>query len=308
MVVKTAKANELFNVLPDSGAELSLISAELVRKLRLHVFPPRGLKYIKVADKRHVLRNGFVKLPVTVMFPETNRKPEVFVQQFEVFDMEPHFIFGTDVLPTLFPRDSFTSYMIPHSEITETPVALDVNSENFGSEYAVKALKTVDPTFRLTSTPNASGEQMSHKDKLDFDVLTSYDHVARDVESAIEDELKLIQEQMRAATSSNSADETFELNKTELKEFCREKTLAAMKEYFETHGIPVTGPWKSTSGKRIRRQAHRSICAKVMQAVIREDVLSLSQQVSDIGVGNLPPEEVPSRPVTSTPATVGAEH
>ncbi len=41
---------------------------------------------------------------------------------------------------------------------------------------------------------------------------------------------------------------------------------------------------------------------------IREDVLSLTNQVSDIGVGVTPPQEIPARPVSSTPEDVSPQH
>jgi hypothetical protein len=42
--------------------------------------------------------------------------------------------------------------------------------------------------------------------------------------------------------------------------------------------------------------------------VIREDVLTLTDQVSDIGAGVTPPQEIPSRPVSSTPDDVEPQH
>ena len=76
MVVKLAASNkQLFDVLPDSGAELSLINADLVRKFKLHIFSPKGPQFIHLADKSKVKRKGFVLLPITVMFPDTERQP-----------------------------------------------------------------------------------------------------------------------------------------------------------------------------------------------------------------------------------------
>ena len=79
MVVKTAKAQELFSVLPDTGAQLSLINYNLVTRLRLHMFKPTGLKYIQLANKSVVRRKGFVELPITVLFPDSDLKPQVLM-------------------------------------------------------------------------------------------------------------------------------------------------------------------------------------------------------------------------------------
>jgi RNase H-like domain found in reverse transcriptase/Reverse transcriptase (RNA-dependent DNA polymerase) len=43
-------------------------------------------------------------------------------------------------------------------------------------------------------------------------------------------------------------------------------------------------------------------------AIVREDVLSLTDQVSDIGVGVTPPEEMPDKPVSSTPTDVEPQY
>ena len=47
---------------------------------------------------------------------------------------------------------------------------------------------------------------------------------------------------------------------------------------------------------------------QLFNAMIREEVLSLTDQVSDIGVGVTPPEEMPVKPVSTTPADVEPEH
>ncbi len=47
---------------------------------------------------------------------------------------------------------------------------------------------------------------------------------------------------------------------------------------------------------------------RIYNALIREDVLSLTDQVSDIGVGVTPPEEMPEKPVSTTPADVEPQH
>ena len=50
------------------------------------------------------------------------------------------------------------------------------------------------------------------------------------------------------------------------------------------------------------------MAGQIHSAVIREDVLSLTNQVSDIGVGVTPPDEIPDKPVSSTPDDVEPQH
>ena len=47
---------------------------------------------------------------------------------------------------------------------------------------------------------------------------------------------------------------------------------------------------------------------QVYEVLVREDVLSLTDQVSDIGVGIIPPQEIPVKPVSSTPADIEPQH
>ena len=112
----------LYAGVPDTGAQLSLINDKLAHKLKLTIIPPKREKFIKLADKSLVKRKGHVKLPITVLFQGTNRKPIVCVQQFEVFNIESDFLFGTDILPALFPNESFTQFVQPHASITSKPV------------------------------------------------------------------------------------------------------------------------------------------------------------------------------------------
>ena len=125
MIVKIGtESRQLHRVLPDSGAQSSLINAKLAKKLRLQVFEPKGPKHIQLADKSLVPRKGYVKLPITVFFPGTQRKPVILKQQFELLRIEPNFIFGTDILPTLFKNDEFTQYMKKHASITSKPTVM----------------------------------------------------------------------------------------------------------------------------------------------------------------------------------------
>ena len=85
-----------------------------------------------MADKSKVRRKGYVIVPLTVLFPGTSRKPVVLRQQFEILNIAPNFIFGTDILPSLFKNDEFTQYMVPHASITSAPTVLlsEISDEN----------------------------------------------------------------------------------------------------------------------------------------------------------------------------------
>jgi len=122
LVSLSCDEKSLYVPLPDSGAELSLISISFVKKYNMKVLPPKGVKYIQMADKSTKPRLGTVYIKFNLYFPETDRKSLIMQHQFEVFDCENDMIFGTDILPYIFNKDQFSNYMIPPSSITTTPI------------------------------------------------------------------------------------------------------------------------------------------------------------------------------------------
>jgi hypothetical protein len=282
IAVKLKNNNALFIPLPDSGAELSLINRNLAQRLKLHIFEPTGPQnYIKLGDQRVVKRIGFVQLPITVMFPETLRKPIVLKQQFEVFNIENDFVFGTDILPTLFPDDEFTSYMVPHSSITEKPTielqgmeieCVDENEKNnvehdqddmcvTDETFWSRLSKSTTPTYSWAGegTPSKSSENTeksnqikSYKQKIDIDILKAYDHVVTDVEKAINDEFQEMYQQMLKADNVSNR-KISEEQKKELSDVVEKHALDGVMEYLDRHHIEWKGPFRSTFEKRLLR-------------------------------------------------------
>lgn len=281
LVIKIFKNNDLFMPLLDSGAELSLISARLANKLRLHVFKPQGSKHIKLGNKSLVARNGFVILPITVMFPGTKRKPIVIKQQFEVFDCEPEFVFGVDVLPTLFPNDEFTGYMMPPASITRKPIVqqnqfsvqdennhMDVEDEDIcqnSETFWDQVLKNATPTYSLctedsTKSNGSTNKVKSSQDrKIDIEMLSNSDHRFVDVNAAIDREMKEMHQEMSTYEKSQSNDmsvedvdtsDQLEHNDIDSKQL---EILEKLSQYLHENNIEWKGPFRSSFEKRLQR-------------------------------------------------------
>lgn len=263
-----AGGQQLYEILADSGAQLSLISKRLVKQLRLHVFKPTGPKFIQLADKSQVHRKGFVVLPLTVLFPGTERKPVVLRQQFEIMNIAPHFIFGTDVLPSLFKNDEFTKYMVPHASITSKPTlsTSEVADENDMDieekensvqtekvEETAQAVESIPISYAFTDEeiPTVNNTTNQKHKKLDLSVMNSYDQISKTVRQKIDSELQEMQKQMESLNVEE--ENNMQLDEENISEGAREAALRAMQEYLESHNIRMTGPWKSTSGSRVQR-------------------------------------------------------
>lgn len=257
MVVKIAAAKKVFGVLPDSGADISIIRADLVRDYKLHVFPPKGPKFIRLADKSKVKRKGFVLLAITVMFPDTDRQPVVLRQQFEVLNIEPNFIFGTDILPTLFHSDEFTQYMPLHSNISSEPTIMlcDDNIDEESSSNMTLAEMSIPRTFSLSEkdTDQEKSKKNTKRVKFDLDLMKSYDAVSKSIESALNEEFEEMQNQMKNFSVNNDMNIDDEISKNMQKKEENIETLNAMQLYFSSHNMPMTGPWRSTLNSRVQR-------------------------------------------------------
>jgi hypothetical protein len=269
---------QLYAVVPDTGAQLSLIREKLARQLHLPIFPPKREKYIMMADKSLVRRKGYVNVPITVLFQGTTRKPVVCVQQFEVFDIESDFLFGTDILPTLFPNDTFTQFMQPHASITSTPVlnlshgtgTNDKNAMDVESVPIKLSDDETDATFVDVNVVSAVSYQLSEhndeqstaplqkkktKQKLNISKMKQYDDVGtKSIEQYIADELQDMQNEMKENADYESDNMHIDENLSQgLNESRRVAAVQAMREYFESHKIQMKGAWKSTSEQRVQR-------------------------------------------------------
>jgi hypothetical protein len=264
IVVKLANCNELLLPLPDSGAELSIIKEELVRKMRFHVFEPTGKKFIKLADKRLVRRNGYVIIPLTIMFPHTNKKPIVMKKQFEVFDIESPMIFGVDILPHLFPYDEFTHYMIPPSSITSAPVVdnnmilcyddeEDICLNDESCSWESDQVNTTQTYSLMDENDNEKSKEkkMSFKEKFELERLKTLDNVVTDVGKDVEDEFEKMRKEMEKLVDNE--DQKDDIDVDELKDKLYAKALEGVSEYFQEHHIRFDGPFRSSFQKRLQR-------------------------------------------------------
>ena len=262
IAVKLRGEQKLFVPLPDSGAELSLINSQLAAKLKLHVFQPKDpIKFIKVGDKRLVPRKGYVKLPMTICFPGTKRQPIICKHQFEVFDIEPDFVFGTDILPTLFPDDEFTEYMVPSASFAKKPEidvnTMDVERKDVGEKSSSSSMSLrATPTYALTGEgilEDNSEPTKKFKQKLDLDVLKTYDHVVTNIEDAINEELKEMHQEMKRAQEVEDGNAMSVEDETELSETVKRHALEGVAEYLERHNLVFSGPFRSTFQQRLQR-------------------------------------------------------
>ena len=90
--------------------------------------------------------------------------------------------------------------------------------------------------------------------KLDIDLLSSYDNVAKSVETAIETEMKLLEQQMKNFENNISDDMKIDEEMTSnMSKVGKDAALKAMHEYLESHNIRMTGPWKATADQRVQR-------------------------------------------------------
>ena len=220
-------------------------------------------------------------MPITVLFPGTNRKPIVMKQQFEVLNIEPDFLFGTDILPTIFPHDDFTQYMIPHASISSPPTVYHVicndDEVNVNNVNNVNEKKNEFDEYNLNINLNNENDENINKQtysilkkgdtpinknkpkqkvRFNMNTMKSYDDIMMNVETAIDRELKLMQEQMQSHVDqeSDEIDEDEELSNT-VSEIGKIAALQAMQEYFDSHNIKTKGKWRSTAEQRANRHA-----------------------------------------------------
>ena len=126
------------SILTDTGAQFSSISKRVVEQFNLTISPP-GVSAPSViagaTTSMRVPRLGHVDLPLTVHFPlDTTRQACSYVsKRFEVMEMQRDFIFGVDLIGTLFPDDELLAYLGPHSSITDAPSVSSASSDTTSS-------------------------------------------------------------------------------------------------------------------------------------------------------------------------------
>jgi hypothetical protein len=152
-----------YNILPDTGAEFSAISARLVRDNKLEISPPQSgeVQYIGGADMAmQTPRIGTVSLRVSMHFPlarDRNRIVCTFDKKFEVMNLHEDFLLGTETFDTLFPNEALNTIIARKHDITDYPSNVewsgDIDDKNNVWRKAVtRLLSTVDDDAASSST------------------------------------------------------------------------------------------------------------------------------------------------------------
>jgi hypothetical protein len=147
----------LLSPLNDTGADISIISLDVVKKYKLKIHLPDDENVgIRVADTRILMRIGYVTIKIHILFPTDPEKPTIeTIKRFEVMETAIPFIFGTDLLPIIFPRDEILNY-VPKSRSTSL-VPLNVkyiDAQPFNYDSFVWLDKNQEMKFRDLSTQN----------------------------------------------------------------------------------------------------------------------------------------------------------
>jgi hypothetical protein len=120
------------NVLLDTGAQLSAINANIVKRNHLYIYPikltdPQNLSLASAGQ--YVKRLGYIMLPLTISFVG-GKAPIKLQQKLEVLHMSYDYLLGIDVLPLVFPHDEIMHYMgiTPSSAPTVNTLNYDNNN------------------------------------------------------------------------------------------------------------------------------------------------------------------------------------
>jgi hypothetical protein len=121
-------------VLLDTGAQLSAINANIVKKNHLYIYPikstdPQNLSLASAGQ--YVKRLGYVILPLTISFIG-GKAPIKLQHKLEVLHMSYDYLLGIDVLPLIFPDDEIMQYMgnqAPTSSQCINTISYDDNND-----------------------------------------------------------------------------------------------------------------------------------------------------------------------------------
>ena len=282
MYIKSFRLNghTEFPLLVDTGSQISGIGAHLVRKYRLHVLPPGPNEptMLLMADKSKVVKRiGTVKLPMTIHFGGGKpRAPYRCTKRLEVLNMDYDFLLGVDILPAIFPFDDIMNYLLLPSSISTPP---EPYSSQFENPRTLRLITTVPDNSTMVST-NMMTEYVQDRIQQYFDKFWSMDE---EIEEIIQRPLQF----------------------TEMKSL--------------SDGVTVSGLQVSVQNDRRNVMVLEDITldaegnfqhveVNATATIDDSDILSLSDQITDIGIGTVPPHELPQKSVVSTPADKEAEY
>ena len=155
----------IFNVLLDTGADFSVINKAIVDQHKLKIKPPKGPLFINLVDTTTSKRIGKVSIVVDILFPCSDRPIIARTKKtFEVLNISHDFIFGVDLLHSLFPDDELLDYTkLSSSSSTTANVTfselLSINSydddidNEMHNDTCTYSLSTVGPDSELPTAP-----------------------------------------------------------------------------------------------------------------------------------------------------------
>jgi hypothetical protein len=276
MHITSTKMSGCHMMLNDTGAQFSGISQQLVRKHRLAVRAPLANEplHLTMADRsKTVKRVGTVEIPITIHFNGGKpRQPYSCMKVFEVMNMDYPFIIGVDLLPSLFPQDDIMDYLLLPSRITSPPCALRDESDVFDGNPG----RTSRSHFPAVSTLQYEASVPTHVPTIS---------ATNQFNDYVDDRI---------------AEHYSQLYHQDMDDLVRGTihACALVKSRANVRGSPRANH-VSVGVLRIDGM-HEERVARCMLAAA-DDSFTLHDQITDIGIGDVPPQELPQKPVASTP-------
>lgn len=282
--------------LTDTGAQFSAIALKLVKQHHIAIRPPldNEPQYLSMADRTKVVKRiGSVMIPISIHFSGgAYRAPYICSKKFEILDMDYDFILGVDILPQLFPFDDVMNYLILPSRISSPPQSLSISiaagddshevctssASHFNGEVTMRYVSTHDgpvpPSMNHTTTVR------EYVDELASDYYIKLCTI--DVDDLNQHLLTVTKSPMCSVASSSSG-----LN---------------VHVDTQTHNRMVTTSFDDIyTDNENENNAPLSSTGDTESNDNQTDMPTLTDQVSDMGIGEAPPYEVPQKPTASTP-------
>jgi transposase InsO family protein len=263
-----------YNVLIDTGSDISTVRPEIVKELGMAIKPPERLRYLGMADPSHqVERIGTVELLLEVKFLSGNRNDVMMEKQFEVMNGSYDFLFGVDVIPELYPeqRDFFLRDMFTR---TESPLLSPPKI------YTNEEKQRVNAT-RVRRDANGDVRQVN----------SEFVNVCRvEIEREEEEELSTL---YNDATNEQPSTMAFGIPPDTYYAFM---TLHEMKK------LGMIGPGSYPAPELIE-QLKKTIIPMEKDVYLDDAFQTIRNQLLEDGIGTELTSQLPDRPEASTPAT-----
>ena len=280
--------------LTDTGAQFCAIALKLVKQHHIPIHLPHANEpqYLSMADRTKVVKRiGSVIIPISINFSGgAYRAPYTCRKQFEILDMDYDFILGVDILPQLFPFDDVMDYLLLPSRISSPPQPLSMSITHSDDQHEVRTSSVShfngNVTIRYVGTDEALVAPSVHhaatmREYVDELVSDYYIKLCTMDVHALNQHLGSVTQLPTCSAASSSSTLSVHLD---TKSNDRMVTTSFHNIYSDnnsenTQQVNAAGDNEST----------------------HSETPSLMDQVSDMGIGELPPYEVPQRPTASTP-------